>query len=149
MSEFNPLPQPGTAPANLGQRFDYVRGFLQRHYLAIVLGLVITLPIGTFYALSSPKTYTASSTMTIESRKGPLDGPGTALPLDMAWFETNLQNLRSVNVLGYVVKQLNLANDPEFLRSDKSPLERLFSRIGWALQRPSQTLSGSILRLHR
>ena len=132
MSEFNPLPQPGTAPASLGQRFDYLRGFVQRQYLAIVLGLVIVLPIGAFYALTSPKTYTASSTMTIESRKGPLDEPGRAAPLDMAWFETNLQNLRSVNVLGYVVKQLNLANDPEFLRSDKGPLERLLSVAGAA-----------------
>jgi succinoglycan biosynthesis transport protein ExoP len=54
----------------------------------------------------------------------------------MAWFETNLQNLRSVNVLGYVVKQLNLANDPEFLRSDKGPLERLFSWIGLGAAAP-------------
>lgn len=131
MSEFNPLPQPGAAPASLGQRFDYLRGFVQRQYLAIVLGLALVLPIGAFYALSSPKTYTASSTMTIETRKGPLDEPGRAAPLDMAWFETNLQNLRSVNVLSYVVKQLNLANDPEFLRSDKGPLDRLLSRIGW------------------
>jgi len=68
--------------------------------------------------------------MTIESRKGPLDGPGSAVPLDMAWFETSLQNLRSANVLGYVVKQLNLANDPEFLRSDKGPMDRFLSRIG-------------------
>ena len=132
MSGFNPLPQSGTAPASLGQRFDYLRGFVQRQYLAIVLGLIIVLPIGAFQALSSPKTYTASSTMTIESRKGPLDEPGRTAPLDMAWFETNLQNLRSVNVLGYVVKQLNLANDPEFLRSDKGPLDRLLSRWSFA-----------------
>jgi len=132
VSGFNPLPQSGTAPASLGQRFDYLRGFVQRQYLAIVLGLIIVLPIGAFQALSSPKTYTASSTMTIESRKGPLDEPGRTAPLDMAWFETNLQNLRSVNVLGYVVKQLNLANDPEFLRSDKGPLDRLLSRWSFA-----------------
>jgi succinoglycan biosynthesis transport protein ExoP len=94
----------------------------------------MALPIGAFYALSSPKTYTASSTMTIETRKGPLDEPGRAAPLDMAWFETNLQNLRSVNVLGYVVKQLNLANDPEFLRSDKGSLDRLLSR--WSATAP-------------
>jgi polysaccharide biosynthesis transport protein len=130
VSEFNPLPQPGPAPASLGQRYEYLRGFVQRQYVAIVLGLAIVLPFGAFNALSSPKTYTASSTMTIETRKGPLDEPGRAAPLDMAWFETNLQNLRSVNVLGYVVKQLNLANDPEFLRSDKGPLDRLLSRIG-------------------
>jgi polysaccharide biosynthesis transport protein len=136
VSEFNPQPQPGTAPASLGQRFDYLRGFVQRQYLAIVLGLAIVLPIGAFYALSSPKTYTASSTMTIETRKGPMDEPGRAAPLDMAWFETNLQNLRSVNVLSYVVKQLNLANDPEFLRSNKGPLDRLLSRIGWGAAAP-------------
>ena len=132
MSEFTPQPLRGTAPANLGQRFDYLRGFVQRQYVPIALGLVIALPIGAFYALTSPRTYTASSTMTIESRKGPLDEPGRAAPLDMAWFETNLQNLRSVNVLGYVVKQLNLANDPEFLRSDKGPLDRLLSRWSFA-----------------
>lgn len=132
MSGINPLPQPGPAPATLGQRFDYVRGFVQRQYLLIVLGLVIVLPFGAINALTSPRTYTASSTMTIESRKGPMDDPGRVAPLDMAWFETNLQNLRSVNVLGYVVKQLNLANDPEFLRSDKGPLDRLLSRWGFA-----------------
>lgn len=136
MSEFSPQSQPGTAPASLGQRFDYLRGFVQRQYLAIALGLAVALPIGAFYALTSPRTYTASATMTIESRKGPLDEPGRAAPLDMAWFETNLQNLRSLNVLGYVVKQLNLANDPEFLGSDKAPLERLWSRIGWGSAAP-------------
>ena len=107
-----------------------MRGFLQRQYLAIIIGLVIALPIGAFYALTAPKTFTASSVMTVENRKGPLDGPERAVPLDMAWFETTLQNLRSANVLGYVVKQLNLANDPEFLRSDKGAMDRFLSRIG-------------------
>lgn len=136
MSEFNPLPQSGAAPANLGQRVDYLRGFLQRQYLAVLLGLTIVLPIGAFYTLSAPKTYTASSTMTIETRKGPLDAPGNAVTMDMAWFETSLQNLKSVNVLGYVVKQLNLANDPVFLGSNRAPLERLWSRIGLGASAP-------------
>jgi polysaccharide biosynthesis transport protein len=135
VSEFSLSSQPGAAPANLGQRLDYLRGFLQRRYVVILLGLVVALPFGAFYAFTSPKTYTAFATMTIETRKGPLDGPGTASP-DMAWFETNLQNLKSVNVLGYVVKQLNLANDPEFLGSDTAPLERLLSRIGWSAPAP-------------
>lgn len=130
MSVFNTVSQSGVAPPNLGQRFDYVRGFIQRQYIAVLVGLIIALPIGAYIAVSSPKTFTASATMTIESRKGPLDGPGSAVPLDMAWFETHLQNLRSVNVLSYLVKQLNLANDPEFLRSEKGPLDRALSKIG-------------------
>ena len=135
MSEFTLSSQPEAAPAGLGQQLDSLRGFLHRRYVVILLGLVVALPFGAFYAFTSPKTYTASATMTIDTRKGPLDGPGTASP-DMAWFETNLQNLRSLNVLGYVVKQLNLANDPEFLRSDTDPLERLLSRIGWSAPAP-------------
>lgn len=130
MSVSNTVSQSGVAPPNLGQRFDYVRGFIQRQYIAILVGLIIALPIGAYIAVSSPKTFTASATMTIESRKGPLDGPGSAVPLDMAWFETHLQNLRSVNVLSYLVKQLNLANDPEFLRSEKGALDKALSKIG-------------------
>jgi hypothetical protein len=75
VSEFNPQPQSGTAPPSLGQRFDYLRGFLQRHYLAILLGLVIALPIGPSTRLAAPGLH-GPSTMTIESRKGPMDGPG-------------------------------------------------------------------------
>lgn len=130
MSEAHRSEQLGAAPVSLAQRFDRVRGFLQRQFLAIAVGLVVALPIGAFYALTAPKTFTASSIMTVENRKGPLDGPERAVPLDMAWFETALQNLRSANVLGYVVKQLNLANDPEFLISEKGPVDRLLSRIG-------------------
>jgi polysaccharide biosynthesis transport protein len=136
VSEFSPLQQPEAAP-NLGQRLDYIRGFLQRRYLAILIGLVLALPYGAFHGFTSPKSYTASATMMIESRKGPLDGPANAIPLDAAWFETHLQNLKSVNVLGYVVKQLNLADDPEFLRSEAAPLDRLLSRIGWSAPAPN------------
>ena len=142
MSDFSPSPQSQAAPANLGQRLDYVRGFLHRRYLAIILGLMIALPIGALYAFTSPKTYTASATMMIETRKGPLDRVATT-PLDVAWFETHLQNLKSVNVLGYVVKQLNLADDPEFLRS--TPLDRLLSRIGWSDPEPKSDAE----RIHR
>ena len=136
MSDLSLSSQPEAAPANLGQRLDYLRSFLHRRYLVIVFGLVLALPFGAFYAFTSPKTFTASSVMMIETRKGPLDGPASAIPLDAAWFETHLQNLKSVNVLGYVVKQLNLADDPEFLRSDAEPLDRLLYRIGWSAPQP-------------
>ena len=136
MSDLSLSSQSEVAPPTLGQRLDYLRGFLHRRYLLILLGLALALPFGAFYAVTSPKTYTASSVMMIETRKGPLDGQANAIPLDAAWFETNLQNLKSVNVLSYVVKQLNLADDPEFLRSDAAPLDRLLYRIGWSAPKP-------------
>jgi polysaccharide biosynthesis transport protein len=135
VSEFSLSPQLGAAPANLGQRLDYLRGFLHRQYLPILLCLALALPIGAFYAFTSPKTYAASAIMMIETRKGPLDG-ANAPPPDVAWFETHVQNLKSMNVLGFVVKQLNLADDPEFQRGEASRLDRLLSRIGWSAPLP-------------
>src|SRR5262249_30719452 len=46
------------------------------------------------------------------------------------WFETQLQNLKSLNVLSYVVKQLHLADDPEFLHSESGLLSKLRTRFG-------------------
>ena len=136
MSEYSLSPQLTAAPANFGQRLDFLRGFLHRQYLPILVCLAVALPIGTFYALTSPKTYVASAIMTIETRKGPLDGAAAPVP-DVAWFETHLQNLKSMNVLGFVVKQLNLADDVEFQRGEASRLDRLLSRIGWSAPLPA------------
>src|SRR5262249_14164362 len=102
---------PLEAPVSLAQRLDFVRGFVRRGYLGILILLVLALPFGAAYAFITPKSYTASSTMTIETRKGPLEAQGSNQPLDAAWFQTQLQTLKSVNVLSYVVKQLHLADD--------------------------------------
>jgi succinoglycan biosynthesis transport protein ExoP len=69
--------------------------------------------------------------MMVETRKGPLDT--SAGPLDAAWFDTQLQSLKSMNVLTYVVKQLHLADDPDFLRSDSTPVEMVRARLGLSL----------------
>src|SRR3979490_2825942 len=122
--------QPLEVPVTFGQRIDFFRAFLHRRHLGILICLLIALPVGAFYALSSPKTYTASATMMIETRKGPLESQTGAGPLDAAWFETQLHNLRSLNVLSYVVKQLHLADDPEFLREDGGVLDRVRARLG-------------------
>src|SRR5690349_19457305 len=74
--------------------------------------------------------------MMVETRKGPLETQASAGPLDAAWFETQLQTLKSVNVLSYVVKQLHLADDPGFLRCDGSALDKVRdsvrTRLGWS-----------------
>ena len=106
-------------PLTLGQRIDFVRGFLHRHYIAILLCLAVAVPLGAFNAFTSPNIYTASSTMMIETRKGPLETQPNASPLDAAWFETQLADLKSLNVLSYVVKQLHLADDLVFLQLGK------------------------------
>lgn len=132
MPQLDQSQQSVDAPPTLGQRIDFIRGFLHRRYLVILICLAIVLPFGAFNAVTSPKTYTASSIMMIETRKGPLESQASASPLDAAWFETQLQNLKSLNVLGYVVKQLHLADDPEFLRTESGVFDRFRARFGWA-----------------
>jgi succinoglycan biosynthesis transport protein ExoP len=128
--QYDPSQQTVEAPVTLGQRIDFVRAFLHRRYLGILICLLIALPVGAFYAFTSPKTYTASATMMIETRKGHLESQANPGPLDLAWFETQLQNLKSLNVLSYVVKQLHLADDPEFLRAAGGLLDRVSARLG-------------------
>ena len=65
----------------------------------------------------------------IETRKSPLQSlPGDAPP-DVAWIESQIQILKSRSVAADVVKRLQLAEDPEFLRSGL--LDKLLARLGW------------------
>src|SRR5262249_40938653 len=55
---------------------------------------------------------------------------GDASP-DAGWIESQIGILRSVNVAAYVVKQLRLAEDPEFARFNDGPFDRILARLGW------------------
>jgi polysaccharide biosynthesis transport protein len=123
------------APATLGQRLDFVAAFLRRRYLSILIGLLLSLPVGALYFFQSPPTYTASSTMMIETKAGhdPLFGGSST---DSAWIESQIGILRSQNVVAYVVKQLRLAEDPEFTRSESGLLDKLRARFGWRTSGP-------------
>ena len=57
--------------------------------------------------------------MMIESRKSPLEPLlGNTSP-DAAWIDSQIGVLKSLNIASYVVKQLRLADDPEFIRSGR------------------------------
>ena len=49
---------------------------------------------------------------------------------DGAWLESQIGILKSLNVAAYVVKQLGLAEDPDFIRSDEL-FDKLLDRLGW------------------
>jgi polysaccharide biosynthesis transport protein len=122
-------PEP-PASATLGAQIDFVTGFLGRRYLLILLGLLLSLPFGALYLYIAPATYTASSVMMIEPRKGPFDSQGNSIP-DAIWIDSQAIALNSLNVASYVVKQLRLADDPEFVRSGVWWVDKLLFRLGW------------------
>jgi succinoglycan biosynthesis transport protein ExoP len=133
-------------PASLtvGERIDFVMGFLRRRYLVILVSLSLSLALGALYFFTAPPTYTASATMIIEPRKGPLQQTlGGDPPSDAAWIESQVGVLKSLNVAAYVVKQLRLAEDPQFINSGNgliddllNAVDKLLTRFGWETAEP-------------
>ena len=85
----------------------------------------------------------------IEPRKGLLQQTlGGDPPPDAAWIESQIGVLKSQNVAAYVVKQLRLAEDPQFIRSGDGLIDqllagfdKLLARLGWQAPNPKQKRS--------
>ena len=124
-----------SAPPTFAERVDLVVAFLRRQYWILAICLLLSLPVGAFYHFTSPPTYTASATMMIETRKSPIPELLVDAVPDAGWIESQIGILKSQNVAAYVVKQLRLADDPEFVRPD-SVLDKIFIRLGWNSSEP-------------
>jgi polysaccharide biosynthesis transport protein len=76
--------------------------------------------------------------MMIETRNSQIlqKSPVGELRPDGAWIESQIGILKSVNVAAYVVKQLRLADDPEFFRSN-GLFDKLLARLGWEDPEPT------------
>ena len=67
----------------MGEKIDFALGFLHRRYRSVLIGLLASLPLGLLYYVLTPPSYTASSTMMIEtqynqSKTRPTTRPPTA-----------------------------------------------------------------------
>jgi polysaccharide biosynthesis transport protein len=117
---------------------DFAVRFLRRRYLTIVICLLLSLAFGALYLFITPRNYTASALMMIETRRSPLQSLlGDAPPDGAAWIESQIGVLKS-QIAEYVVKQLRLTEDPEFIRSNTGLLDNLLARLGWASERQSE-----------
>jgi polysaccharide biosynthesis transport protein len=124
--------------SSLKDRIDVVMAFLRRRYLIILVFLLLALPFGGLYLYLTPKSYTASAIMMIETRGSVLkDSLFNGAPIESAWIESQAGILTSANVAAYVVKQLRLQDDPQFVES-ASPIDRLFSLIDRLFSPPAE-----------
>jgi succinoglycan biosynthesis transport protein ExoP len=115
----------------LRNQIDFVFSFVRRRYLIILICLLLCLPVGALYLFFAPPTYTGSTMMMIESRSSQIlqkSAMGDLRP-DPAWIESQIGILKSQNVAAYVVKQLRLADDREFIRPN-GVVDKLLARIG-------------------
>ena len=117
-------------PPRLGSEWILSLGFLRRRYLIILASLLLSLSLGALYLFTTAPTYTASATILIEPRKGLLQQTlGGDPPPDAAWIESQIGVLKSQNVAAYVVKQLRLAEDPQFIRSGDGLIDQLLAGL--------------------
>src|SRR5262249_28394275 len=119
-------------------------GFFRRRYFIILTSLLLSLSLGALYLFTAAPTYTASAMMMIEPRKGLLQQTlGGDPPADAAWVESQIGVLKSLNVAAYVVKQLRLADDPQFIHSGDgliddllNTFDKLLTSFGWKAPEP-------------
>jgi polysaccharide biosynthesis transport protein len=132
------------ASPTIGERIDFVVGFVRRRYLIILTSLLLSLSLGALYLFTTAPTYTASAMMMIEPRKGLLQQTLAGdPPADAAWAESQIGVLKSLNVAAYVIKQLRLAEDPQFIHSGDgliddllNTVDKLLTRFGWQAPEP-------------
>jgi succinoglycan biosynthesis transport protein ExoP len=131
-SQQNPAIGLESSPSvSFGERLDFIVAFLRRRYLTILSSFLLALPLGALYYYTTVPQYTATVTMMIESRKSFLqESLMGSSPLDTAWIESQIGILKSASVAAYIVKQLRLADDPQFVRPPAGGLDKLLARLG-------------------
>ena len=126
------------ASQTLGAQFDIVTKFLRRRYLIILICMLLSLVGGALFLYTAKPIYTASATVMLEPRKSPFSDSllGNSTAPDSVSIESQIMVLRSQPVAAYVVKQLRLADDRQFLRSENGVFDRLLTRLGWGKSEP-------------
>jgi succinoglycan biosynthesis transport protein ExoP len=98
--------------------FKHVVDFTRRQYPVIVFATAIAVALGLIYILTAAPTFTATSSMIIDTRKLQLFGQQSIfseMPIDTSAVESQVEILKSENIALAVIKKLNLADDPEFV----------------------------------
>jgi capsular polysaccharide biosynthesis protein len=109
--------QPMTEPARVGLR-DIIAA-LRRYVISLIAWLVICLGFAVAYIINTPPEYIAS-TMVILEPKRPFsstqsgDAGFIQINLDNSQVESQIQIVKSEQVLRFVFNELNLQGDPEF-----------------------------------
>jgi len=113
---------------SLAELYAAAIGFLRRQSSVIAFTTLLMLALGFIYIATTPSVYTAHAVLLIDTHKTQVfqtTSPLGDLPIDSATVDTQIEILNSENIALTVIKDLHLANDPEFVGSGGG----LFARI--------------------
>jgi succinoglycan biosynthesis transport protein ExoP len=98
--------------------FHAAVNFLRRQFNIIVFVTLAVLALVGVYLLTAPPSYTAEATMIIDTRKAQAfqqqQAPQVDVSVDSATVDSQVELLRSENVILTVIRNLHLTEDPEF-----------------------------------
>jgi polysaccharide biosynthesis transport protein len=113
------------------ETFHVALGFVRRQYAIIAGATAMMIAIAFVYILTAPPGYTATTTVLIDSQNVHLfqqqQSMFSDLPIDTGTVESQVEIVKSENIALAVIKQLHLANDPEFTSSGGGLVRALFS----------------------
>ena len=123
-----------SAPASISDLIERLTGLARRQYHVFLIGPAIAIAIGLLYLLITPAHYTATATLLIDSStlrvlQSQLQPQGD-IPLDTLQVGSQVEILGSRKIALAVIKDLNLAEDPEFIDSGTG-IMGLLSRAGF------------------
>jgi polysaccharide biosynthesis transport protein len=98
--------------------FKSTSDFVRRQYPIIGFVLAIAIALGFVYVMTTPPSFTATTTMMIDAKRVQLfQQPSMIndLPIDAATVESQIEVLKSETVAQAVIDKLHLVNDPEFV----------------------------------
>jgi polysaccharide biosynthesis transport protein len=108
---------PGSDFLSPAELYASIMGFLRRQVQVIALVALLTLALGAVYVYTSPSKYTGHAVMLIDTHKTQVfqqQTPLGDLPIDSATVDTQIEIMNSESLALSVVKDLHLAEDPEF-----------------------------------
>lgn len=111
--------RPAELPS-LADTFDAFISYLLRQYWIILGTAALCLFGGICYLMTAAPSYTALATMIMDTRKFQVmqqQSPVTDAPVDSSAVESQVEILKSENVALAVIRDLKLADDPEFVGS--------------------------------
>jgi len=112
----------------LDQMVEWAWALLRRQYIVILFCTLLAAAAGVIYLLTASPKYTAHASLILDGRKGHAFAQQSILtdtPTDVAWVESQVNIVTSINIAQRVIKKLHLTELPDFAGNDVDTFSRL------------------------
>jgi polysaccharide biosynthesis transport protein len=116
-SDINHVPMAPEMPSGAESLKVFV-GFVRRQFPVIVFVTLLATALGMTYLFTARPSFTAQAQLLIDARKVQMFQQQPVLgdyPIDLGQVESQVQVLKSENIVSAVIKNLHLTEDPEFV----------------------------------